>query len=210
MLTRKILTTGLAILLLLVSLSACSGLGSEASPTPTVEEATATVAPTEPPVPTDTLQPQPPTATQDAGANSGVTATAAVTQTPAAAKPPSSTTDKYTYLGQTISDHTQFRPNVTVTITWTVQNAGTTGWTTDYTLRYFAGPKAQKDLYKFSKEVGAGKNIDLTVTFTTPTDLGDYDMWFKLVNAQGQNFGDVDLVYTVTNSPKAFTPTPKK
>jgi hypothetical protein len=118
--------------------------------------------------------------------------------------------DKYQYLGQDIPDRSQFLPNRTVTITWTVKNDGTNGWTKEYTLRYFSGPKPSKDVYYFTKDVPAGATINFIVTFTTPAAPGDYDMWFKLTNAAGQNFGDLDLVYTVSNNPVRATSTPTK
>jgi hypothetical protein len=118
--------------------------------------------------------------------------------------------DKYQYLGQSIADHSRFLPNRTEAITWTVKNIGTTGWTTGYTLRYFSGPKATKDAYSFSKAVPVNDTINFIVTFTTPAQLGNYDIWFKLTNSQGQNFGDLALVYTVTNNPQKATATPAK
>jgi hypothetical protein len=94
-----------------------------------------------------------------------------------------------------------------VTVTWTVKNIGTNGWTKEYTLRYFSGPKATKDIYTFTKDVPANDTVNFVVTFTTPSDPGDYNLWFKLTNLSGQNFGDVNLLYTVSNNPVKATAT---
>ncbi len=140
-------------------------------------------------------------------------AAGAATQPAAGGQPPASgkATEKYTYLGQDIPDKTQFLPNRVVTVTWTVKNTGTTGWTKAFTLRYFAGPKPNRDAYSFTKDVPVNDTINFVVTFTTPAVPGDYDLWFKLTNAANQNFGDLDLVYTVSNNPvKAPTATQTK
>jgi hypothetical protein len=151
-----------------------------------------------------------PAADTPAGANTPAApgaATAAGNPPPAAGK----AMEKYTYLGPDIPDRTQFLPNRQVTITWTVKNTGTTGWTKAFTLRYFAGPKPNRDAYSFTKDVPVNDTINFVVTFTTPAAPGDYDLWFKLTNAANQNFGDLDLVFTVSNNPvKAPTATQTK
>jgi hypothetical protein len=190
---------------LVLGLVACGPATATPAPTATAmptEQPTSTEAPTE--APTATTAPTQPAASATPDAN--LTPTVAQNAAPPAS---GAIADKYQYLGQDIADHTQFLPNRTVTVTWTIKNIGTTGWTTGYTLRYFSGPKASKDVYPFSKEVPVNATINFTVTFKTPADPGDYDMWFKLTNNAGQNFGDLDLVYTVSNNPQKATSTPK-
>jgi hypothetical protein len=126
---------------------------------------------------------------------------ATLTPLPAAAQPVSAAADKYRYVSQTLPDGYQVRPNVQVTISWTVKNIGTTAWTTDYSMRYFVGPKPKQTYIAFPKTISANTAIALSATFVTPAQPGDYDLWFKLVNAQSQNFGDVDFKFTVTNTP---------
>lgn len=195
-----------ACLLVLALLAACGpNAAQQAMPTATIaptEAFTATFQPTATTPPTETLAP---TATGAQDGTPGVTpqATTAGGAQPATMVPPVGgvADDKYVYLGQDVKDGSQFLPNRTVTITWTVQNAGATTWTTDYMMRYFSGPKASQDTYNFTKQVPPEGTINFMVTFTTPSAPGDYDMWFKLTNASGQNFGDLNLVYTVTNTP---------
>ena len=213
MLTNKTTRLGLAILLISLSLTACGGPAATPAPTETATvAATETPQATETPYPTETVPVAPtatagtPAATPGSGAASGAAAGTPAATTAAGAQPAAPSggggaADKYTYLGQNIADKTQLRPGRQVTVTWTVKNSGTNGWTKDYMLRYFSGPKPDKDVYTFDKDVPAGGTINLTVTFTTPNDLGDYDLWFKLTNSQMQNFGDLDLAFTVTNSP---------
>lgn len=204
---------GLAILLLSLSLAACAGPTPAAAPTTAATatvSATETAEPTETPYPTETV-PVAPTGAATTAGTPGATTAAGTAATPAAGTTPAApvaggasggaAADKYSYLGQSIADKTQLRPGRQVSITWTVKNSGTNGWTKDYMLRYFSGPKPDKDVYTFGKDVPAGGTINLIVTFTTPADPGDYDLWFKLTNSQMQNFGDLDFAFTVTNTP---------
>jgi hypothetical protein len=203
--------------LLLALLAACGSTASQTSTTPTTDQ---TSVPTRTPRNTITPRPtrtftQPVTSETPGGPGSGTLdpQSTSATQLPTVnPNPPAggAAADKYQYLGQDIADRTQFLPNRAVTITWTVKNAGTNGWTKEYILRYFSGPKPSKDFYNFTKDVPAGGTINFVVTFTTPAAPGDYDLWFKLTNAAGQNFGDLDLVFTVSNNPVRATSTPAK
>lgn len=201
-------------LICLLLLAAC---GPNATPmVPTLTEApaqppTLTARPSETPQPSQT--PTMTALTSAAGSTPGTLEPAGTAASqPAAANPSAGgkAPEKYTYLGQSISDRTQFLPNRTVTIIWTIKNTGTNGWTKDYTLRYFAGPEPSKEVYAFTKDVPVNDTINFTVTFTTPAAPGDYDLWFKLSNNAGQNFGDLDLVFTVSNNPVRATSTPAK
>jgi hypothetical protein len=211
MIARK----ALIYLLIAILLVACGPAGLQETLTPTTA---ATSLPTK--TPRHTITPRPTrTSTEQVTPETpgaGETGTPASTGT-APTQPPNTNppagdkaSDKYEYMGQDIPDHTQFLPNRVVTITWTVKNAGTTGWTKEYALRYFSGPKANKDIYYFTKDTPAGATINFIVTFTTPASPGDYDLWFKMTNTAGQNFGDLDLVFTVSNNPVRATSTPSK
>ena len=227
--TMKTSLSGLAILLVLLSLTACAS-ATQPAPTPTTQPPTATATV---PVPTSTSAPTevPPTLKADvtqssqtatASANpsggstgSGTTANTTPSATKAAANPQpaaggSAPADHYQYITQSLADHSQLRPGVTVSITWAVKNTGTSGWTTGYALRYFSGIKAAKDSYAFPKTIAPGETANLTITFTTPDTPGDYNTWWKLTNANLQNFGDVDFTFTVTNTPTKATSTPAK
>ncbi len=147
-----------------------------------------------------TLQPSTPVA-----AGSGTPPVAATAPPKSSGSGPA---DKYQYVTQNVPDKTQVRPGVEITMTWAVKNIGAAAWTTDYTLRYFTGPaNSAPNIVKFPKTVPPGSVANLTVQIVAPSNPGDYDSWWKLTNAQGQNFGDVDLAFTVTNTPKSGTGT---
>ena len=132
--------------------------------------------------------------------------TQAVAATVPASSSGSGPADKYQYVSQNKSDKIQVRPGVQITITWAVKNVGTVAWTTDYSLRYFTGPaNSAPNIIKFPKTVPPNSIANLTAVIVAPSNPGDYDSWWKLTNAQEQNFGDVDLEFTVTNTPKNGT-----
>ena len=110
-------------------------------------------------------------------------------------------TDHYKFVGQNYPDNMKVLPGAVLTITWAIKNTGTVGWTPDYTLRYFSGINARNDYYAFPKTVPANGVVNLTVTITAPKTVGKYATWWKLTNPQGQNFGDVDFPFEVSNTP---------
>jgi hypothetical protein len=217
----KFLYSGLTILILLVSLTACANSATptpSATPIPDTETpvpATETQVPTETPIPSTEI-PSQLIPTQDTTipqatvqATSDIAVATSLTPVVNSALPASSgAADKYQYIGQNIADKSQVKPGATITIQWSVKNTGTTAWTTDYSLRYFSGVKAEETIYNLQKAVPAGQTTTLTVTLIAPSTLGDYNTWYKLTNKEGQNFGDVDFTFTVSNTPQKVVSTP--
>ncbi len=210
--SRKLLGV-MIFVLVLASGSACS---SPATPSPTPVPATATARPTKTkPAPTATRTPKP-VATDAAQATQivppaiEITATVAVSATATTAsnavQPTSGAAehgDKYEYVTQNLADNYQVKPGTPMTIVWTVKNAGTVAWGTDYLLRFFSGPTPEKQVYNFPKTVKPGEQVQLSVPIVAPMDPGTYNFWWKLTNNQNQNFGDVNFVFIVTNTPGA-------
>ncbi len=210
----------LGISLVLLALSACSPKQVSPTPPPTVEM-TATLAPSDTPAPTE---PPVPSDTPALAATLVLTGTAgsplaltppALTPPPAGAtlpptNPGGSVPDKAQYITQNFKDGYRFKPGTAVTIIWTVKNAGTTGWSSSYTLRYFAGVKSEKTSYAFPKTVQPGGEVDLSVNLVVPSTLGTYTTWWKLTNGLGQNFSDVDFTFQSSNTagPPVASPTP--
>ncbi len=227
---KRIMLFGrMGILLTLIMLSACSINPLAPTPTPSSEPsatpAPATLAPTEIPLPSDTSEPtsppelaatQPisgtaalePALTLNAATSLPLTPTTAVTQ--AAVNPAPAVADKALFVTQNFQDGYRFKPGTPVTIIWTVKNVGTTGWTTSYSLRYFAGEKSDKTSIPFPKTVPPGGEVSLSVNLVVPATLGSYTTWWKLANGEGQNFSDVDFHFASASQagPPAVTPTP--
>lgn len=193
----------LVALALIFSLNAC---GPQATPVPTVEPSP-TTAPTDTPEPTPTETETPlPTETPDLTAQPPAQGTqpapaggAVQPQNPA--QPAAPLDDAAQYISQSLPDGYQVRPRTTIGITWSVKNTGKTAWSAEYALRQFAGPDVGKQYVPFPKVVSANETAQLTVTFVTPDLPGDYNLWYKLANAQGQYFSDVNFQFTVTNTP---------
>jgi hypothetical protein len=137
--------------------------------------------------------------------NQPATDLSTVTVTVAAPPPVKSTAvDKYQYLSQDVQDGIKVRPGASITINWLVKNVGPTAWSTNYVIRFFTGPQpGGPTSYKFPKVVKPGEAVKLTVTIVAPKTTGDYDSWWKLTNEANQNFGDVDLKFTVSNNPSS-------
>jgi hypothetical protein len=206
---------------ILLAAAACSPKATP-SPSPAPTDAPTSIPtelPTIPPLPTEIpsigVTPAGSQPTAAAGATNPTAAPAAGETTGAATAAPaipvsgSGAADKYQFISQNIADNTQVRPGTPLTITWTVKNAGTTTWSTSYLLRYFSGPQASESSYAFPHSVAPGATLQLTVKLTAPQEAGDYNTWWKLTNDQMQNFGDVNLQFTVTNTPGSVpTPTP--
>lgn len=227
----KAIRAGILIVLVLSLVACAPSGASEVTPTveATVAPTDTMEPPTETPAPTNTVAPTATGAATKAAANNaagsapagdapagsatagpaksgaatsgGAASGGAATSGGAAASTGSGPADKYQYVSQTVADKIQVRPGATITVTWTVKNAGTAAWSTDYIFRYFSGVKAAKDFYNFSKIVAPEKTLDFTVSVVAPNEPGDYETWWKLTNAAGQNFGDINLLFTVTNTP---------
>jgi hypothetical protein len=106
----------------------------------------------------------------------------------------------------TIPDNSLIQPGTYFTKTWSVTNSGSTTWTTDYQLVYLQGPQATVLSVKLTKPVAPGETIQISVQFLSPTTLGSYTSWWKLVNANGFPFGDpLSVVFSTGND--TATPT---
>lgn len=210
---KTILHICLAAFLLWAAAACSTATPSASTPTATtaVETPTDTVAPaTDTPQPTEAATAAVPTeagtpGTAVASGTPGAAASTAPAASSGAAQPPA---DRYQYVSQNLPDKYQVRPGVPVTITWTVKNVGTTAWSANYMLNYFAGVKGTENTVLLGKSVAPGATATVSVTFTTPSVEGNYNTWWKLANAQYQNFGDVDFTFTVTTAPGKATPTP--
>lgn len=92
----------------------------------------------------------------------------------------------------TIPDGTIVKPGSTVVKIWAIKNIGTTTWQTSYRLSYLDGLKDAKEMLyvHLPNEVKPNLNVQVTVTFTAPSEPGTYMSYWRLVNADGQIFGE--------------------
>ncbi|MEL6524589.1 MAG: NBR1-Ig-like domain-containing protein [Chloroflexota bacterium] len=188
----------LTLLLSSIILSACA-LGApenEATIEPTLTpfaiatEATAEV--TETVTPTNTAMPT-------------VTSTRTVTTTNTSGN---SCTNDLTFIADmSVPDGTSVVAGSTITKTWRVRNDGTCAWNSNYTFRQIGG-EALTGATISPSIVGAGQQVDLTVTLTVGDDVANYDddecATFRMFNPAGVAFGDspfVEVEILIADSP---------
>lgn len=219
-------TSGLLIVLAAVLLSACGSGQAEPTINPDLiyTSAAMTVAAqlTEAAElnPTSTFTIMPPTETQAAptlpinppgtsvGGTPGqglLTSTALVLPTFTASPLPPVAQAKYEVIGQSPADDTKIHPGTSFDMIWTIKNTGTETWTENYTVQFFTGDRIggghyTTAKYEFGKNIKPGETINVRVDMQAPKAKGEYYSWWKLKDANGVNFGDVDVTIIVTDS----------
>jgi hypothetical protein len=90
----------------------------------------------------------------------------------------------------TVPDGTIFKPGEKFTKTWRLINAGTSTWTTAYTLVFFSGEQmGGAASTPLPTQVPAGQTVDISVQLTAPSQEGKYTGYWMLRSAAGTNFG---------------------
>lgn len=90
----------------------------------------------------------------------------------------------------TVPDGTNFAPGETFVKTWRIKNRGTCTWTADYTLVFNGGDQmGGTTSVRLPGYVSPGQYIDVSVTFTAPTQPGSYKGYWILRNTSGALFG---------------------
>jgi hypothetical protein len=150
---------------------------------------TATAKPEVTSVPTQTQMPT-------TAATSGLPATAAaVSSQPTNTPKPGACTDFASYIGDiTIPDGTMVPPGTQFVKTWSIRNAGSCTWTSDYTLVWTGGDmKGPSNSYQLTtSNILPGQTAHVSVTLTAPTSFIKYRSFWKLMNKNKQIFGIMD------------------
>jgi len=91
----------------------------------------------------------------------------------------------------TYPDGTQVAPGTTFVKTWRLQNAGSCGWTSAYTVVFSGGDAlgAPSSLSLTTGTVAPGEKVDVSITMQAPDLVGKYRGNWKLRNASGEDFG---------------------
>ena len=109
--------------------------------------------------------------------------------------------DKAVWQSQFPEDGTHIDAGAEFDITWFMANTGTTTWTTDYSLRYFAGTNLLKPgkptRYNLAKAVEPGTTGGCSVDAVAPWEPGTYQMFVVLSNGNDENFSKVDITIVV-------------
>ena len=114
------------------------------------------------------------------------------TPTPAPVPPTPSAAcfDSMQYLADlTIPDWTVMQPGQQFNKTWRIKNNGSCAWDSTYRLVYVQGYAMNGAPAVVQGVVNPGQNYDITVGLTAPTNAGDYQGWWQMVNGQNIAFG---------------------
>ncbi len=109
----------------------------------------------------------------------------------------------------TVPDGTVFWKNQSFTKTWKIMNTGTTTWDPSYKLVYIDGPILGESLVvSISEPVKPNEQIQLSVPMKSPAELGTVVNYWRMMNGQGQLFGDAFYVQIVVGTTSERTATP--
>lgn len=121
----------------------------------------------------------------------------------------------YPSIDITIPDNAQIPAGQTFTKVWRVVNSGTCNWTAEYEAIFVSGDQMEApDSVAISEPVAPGQSIDIDVTMIAPSEPGTYQGFWKLQNANGDEFGigpngnDTFWVQIVVTSANTVTPGP--
>ena len=165
-----------------------------------------------------------PTATVTPEPSPTFTATAEVTRTPATT--PTTTThvtaapvtgnDAAAWLANDPPDNADVPPGGAFTVTWTIENTGTSTWSMNYYIKFSAGAQMGAPEKVFLPyPVAPNKNVQISVNFVAPKNEGTVRSDWKLFNASDNSFYDFYITIDVVegaeiepdSAPEAPTPT---
>jgi len=182
-----------ALLAISLLITACGGAGSDTTPTPEPQAVLTAAAQTAQAKMTELAaknpSPLPPTPTPTSTTPT-VTATLG-TATTAAPPAAGGGSDRVEFVADlTVPDGTVFRPGEKFTKTWRLMNAGTSTWTTAYSLVFSSGEQmGGSATTALTVQVPPGQTLDLSVQLTAPSGEGKHTGYWMLRNASGTNFG---------------------
>ncbi len=153
--------------------------------------ATATIEPTITSTPTETLEPDVTLSPTTSEETSESTATSAVVNG----------TDVGQWRAQDPADNTEFIPGEEFTVTWTIENTGSTTWTTDYYIEFSAGEQmGADDQVYLPYSVPPNTNIQISVNFTAPSAVGEYQSNWNLISVYGDAFAYFYVIIEVAEN----------
>lgn len=170
---------------------------AEALPTSTpTQEPTATSTPT--PEPTPTLSE---TETEDESP----------TESEPTASNPGGGGDVARWLANDPPDNTNFAPGEEFTVTWTLENVGTSTWSTSYYIQFASGERmgvAEDEQVTLPYPVSPNTNVQISVDFVAPDEAGEKRSNWKLYDSAGNAFYDFYVIIDVVPPGETEAPSP--
>jgi hypothetical protein len=98
--------------------------------------------------------------------------------------------NKSRMVSETIADGTKFNGGESFTKSWTLRNAGTCKWTTDYKFVYESGDQmGGASSISMPSEIKLGETVTFKVDLKAPSADGDYTGVWRLKAADGEKLG---------------------
>ena len=97
--------------------------------------------------------------------------------------------DKMLYISQAVPDSTKFSGGDQFTMSWTIQNVGTTTWDNTYNIRFYGGDRFGVQNFAIPSTVKPQGTVKLSVQMTAPSNSGQYNSIWVITNPDGVNFG---------------------
>lgn len=128
-------------------------------------------------------------------------------------QPPTGGTDLAAWLANDPPDNTKFAPGQAFKVTWTIENIGTSTWSTGYYIQFATGEQmGAVEKVTLPYPVPPNKNVQISVDFVAPSSTGAKRSDWKLVNANDVAFYDFYIIIEVEEgaaSAPASTNTPE-
>ena len=202
---RGITSTLLVIALMSMLFSACRpkepeiDINAEKTSFAVTAMAQATMTAQSQPTATPTLQPSP---TETGLPESTATVTLTPTSVNATTAAPISGNDLAAWLANDPPDNTAFRPGEAFTVTWTLENTGTSTWTTSYYIMYTSGEQmgATEEKVFIPYNVAPGTNVKISVDFVAPEENGEKQSVWRFYNANDQSFYEFYVIIEVSDT----------
>ena len=159
-------------------------------------EVQATLTSAAQPTATETLVPSPTFTPEPTATNTPIITP---TDTDDGDTPPAGGVDHAQVIAQEPADNTSVQPGAAFTVTWTLENKGTTTWTVNYYIEHAFGESlGAEDKVFFWLPVPPETSLPLTVNLVAPETPGSKVSNWKLFNANGDAFYDFSITITVS------------
>jgi hypothetical protein len=97
----------------------------------------------------------------------------------------------------TYPDRTEVTPGQDFVKTWKIKNTGSCTWGTGYTVIFAYGEKMSGVAEPLTGAVAPGEEVEISVRFKAPTEVGEYSSTWRMANASGNPFGEQFYVLIV-------------
>ncbi len=163
-------------------------------------DAQATMTAQAQPTATNTPEPSPtpaPTETPEITETPEVTETEESETTPTTQ--PISGNDSAAWIAQDPPDNTEFTPGEEFTVTWTLENMGSSTWSTNYYIQFAYGEElgATDEKVFLPYPVPPNTNVQISVDLVAPESTGEKQSNWRLFNSNDVNFYEFYVIIDV-------------